>query len=165
MGNRSGDLRLCVGLIKIYGFVLMPNHIHLMWEQLAMNGKEFPTNSFEKFTAKAFVNNLKAGNDDNLKNYAVTATDRQYNIWLRDPLAIRVFSSEMAAQKLDYMHLNPMQSHWLLCNNPANYRFSSAIFYEQNRDDLVWLHILAKYSNGGRSRWEHRTTEAGRVFK
>ena len=46
------------GLVKIYGFVLMPNHIHLMWEQLKMNGKEFPKNSFEKFTAKRLVNKM-----------------------------------------------------------------------------------------------------------
>jgi len=37
----------------------------------------------------------------------IPASDRQYNIWLRDPLAINVFTREMAAQKLDYMHLNP----------------------------------------------------------
>ena len=80
----------------------MPNHIHIMWEQLSMNGKEFPKNSFEKFTAKTLVNNIKANNDTTLKNYAVTATDRQYNIWQRDPLAVMVFSREMAAQKLDY---------------------------------------------------------------
>ena len=89
--------------VKIYGYVIMPNHIHLMWEQRAMNGKEFPKNSFEKFTAKTSVSNMKASNDSNLKNYVVAATDRQYNIWLRDPLAIRVISREMAAQKLDYM--------------------------------------------------------------
>ena len=77
---------------------------------------------------------MKAGNDVNLTNYAVAATDRQYNIWLRDPLAIRVFSREMAAQKLDYMHLNPMQPHWLLCSSPADYRFSSAKFCKQNMD-------------------------------
>ena len=50
-----------------------------MWEQLVMNGKEFPKNSFEKFTAKTLVNNMKAKNDIALKNYAVTATDRKYN--------------------------------------------------------------------------------------
>ena len=33
-------------LVKIYGYVIMPNHIHLLWEQLTMNGKEFPKNSF-----------------------------------------------------------------------------------------------------------------------
>jgi putative transposase len=124
------------GLVKIYGYVIMPNHIHLMWEQLKMNGKESPKNSFEKFTAKTLVNNMKAVQDPALKNYAVTAVDRQYNIWLRDPLAIRIFNREMAAQKLDYMHLNPMQPHWLLCNNPADYGFSSAGFYEQNLDEF-----------------------------
>ena len=126
-------------LVKIYGYVIMPNHIHLMWEQLSMNSKEFPKNSFEKFTAKSLVNNMKANNDITFKNYEVTATDRQYNIWLRDPLAIMVFSREMAAQKLEYMHLNPMQPHWLLCTSPAAYRFSSAIFYEQNVDEFALL--------------------------
>ncbi len=100
---------------------MSPNHIHLMWEQLSMNGKEFPKNSFEKFTAKTLVKNMKADNDFALKNYAVTATDRQYNIWQRDPLAVKIVSREMAAQKLDYMHLKPMQPHWLLSTNPANY--------------------------------------------
>src|SRR5882762_6495792 len=41
-------------LVRIYGYVIMPNHIHLLWEQLKMNGKEFPKNSFEKFTAHSF---------------------------------------------------------------------------------------------------------------
>ena len=68
-------------LVKIYGYVIMPNHIHLMWEQLLMNGKELPKNSFEKFTAKILVNNMKAKNGIALKNFAVTATDRKYNIW------------------------------------------------------------------------------------
>jgi len=78
-------------------------------------------------------------NDIVLKNYVVTATDRQHNIWLRDPLAVKVFSRDMAAQKLEYMHLNPMQPHWLLCNSPAEYRFSSAKFYEQNEDEFGLL--------------------------
>lgn len=42
-------------LIEIYGYVIMPNHIHLLWQQLKMNGKEFFKNSFEKFTAKSLV--------------------------------------------------------------------------------------------------------------
>jgi putative transposase len=120
-------------LVKIYSYVIMPNHIHLMWEQLSMNGKEFPKNSFEKFTAKSFTNNMKLTNDLSLKNYAVSAPDRKYNIWLIDPLAIRITIREMAIQKLEYMHLNPLQPHWLLCNDPAKYRFSSSQFYEQNR--------------------------------
>lgn len=123
-------------LVKIYGYVIMPNHIHLMWEQLKMNGKEFPKNSFEKFTAKTFISKMKANNDIVLNDYGVKATDRVYNIWQRDPLAIRIISRAMAAQKLDYMHLNPMQPHWILCSSPADYGFSSAKFYEQNMDEF-----------------------------
>ena len=26
-------------LVRIYGYVIMPNHIHLLWEQLNLNGK------------------------------------------------------------------------------------------------------------------------------
>ena len=29
-------------LVYIYGYVVMPNHIHVLWEQLKMNGKETP---------------------------------------------------------------------------------------------------------------------------
>ncbi len=77
----------------------MPNHIHLMWEQLAMNGKEFPKNSFEKFTAKTLLANMKAGKDVALKNYAVKAPDRGHNIWPRDFLAIK-FSKRNGCTKV-----------------------------------------------------------------
>jgi len=132
-------------LVEIYGYVIMPNHIHLMWQQLKMNGKEFPKNSFEKFTAKTLVNQMKGQQDNELKNYAVNASDRKHNIWLRDPLAIWVFDREMAAQKLDYMparqchsggHLNPLQPHWALCSSPEDYMFSSAAFYEKGKDEF-----------------------------
>jgi REP element-mobilizing transposase RayT len=37
--------------IIVYGFVLMPNHLHLLWEMLAKNGREMPYASFNKATA------------------------------------------------------------------------------------------------------------------
>ncbi len=92
-------------LIKINGYLIMPNHIYLLWEQLCMNGKEFPENSFEKFTAKTLINKMKQMKDMALKNYVVTTTNRQQNIWLRNPLAIKVFSKEVAEQKLAYVRL------------------------------------------------------------
>ena len=82
---------------------------------------------------------MKSNNNAALKNYEVPARDRQHNIWLRDPLAIKVINREMAIQKLNYIHLNPLQSHWLLCTQPAEYRFSSALFYEQNLDEFGLL--------------------------
>ena len=42
-------------LITIYGFVLMPNHIHLIWKQNDRNGQEMPLSSFMKYTAKKLL--------------------------------------------------------------------------------------------------------------
>ncbi len=104
-----------------------------------MNGKELPKNSFEKFMAKSLVDKMKTAGDISLKNYIVSASDRQHNIWQRDPLAIYVFNLEMALQKLEYMHLNPMQQHWQLCKSTLEYRFSSANFYENGVDEFGLL--------------------------
>ena len=35
-------------LVRIYGNVIMSNHIHPMWVELKINGREFPKNSFKK---------------------------------------------------------------------------------------------------------------------
>jgi len=43
-----------------------------------MNGKEFPKNSFEKFTTRTLVDKMKHMKDSTLKIYVVTATDRQH---------------------------------------------------------------------------------------
>ena len=104
-----------------------------------MNGKELPKNSFEKFTAKTLLNIMQISKSAALKNYLIDATDRSFNIWQRDPLAVPLFNIAVVAQKLDYIHLNPMQPHWLLCRQPAEYRFSSATFYEQQTDEFGLL--------------------------
>ena len=37
--------------IQVYGFVIMPNHIHIIWELLDLNGKEMPHASLFKYTS------------------------------------------------------------------------------------------------------------------
>ena len=42
------------GLIDVFAFIIMPNHIHLIWRTNALNGKETAQGSFLKFTAHEF---------------------------------------------------------------------------------------------------------------
>ena len=133
-------------LIRIYGFVVMPNHIHLLWEQLKLNGKEFPKNSFEKFTTHRFRKKLQIENSSELNKFSVSACDRKYNFWQRDPLAVRIFSRDMASQKLTYMHNNPLQEHWQLASLPEEYSFSSAAFYENENDEFgILTHYIDRF--------------------
>ena len=53
--------KLCdEGFITVYGFVVMPNHIHIIWKQNKLNGKETPQGSFLKYTAHEFLKKCKA---------------------------------------------------------------------------------------------------------
>jgi len=64
-------------LVYIYGYVIMPNHIHVLWEQLKMNDKETPKESFEKYTDHVFLKQLKK-DGEKLNDYKTDQKDRNY---------------------------------------------------------------------------------------
>ena len=116
------------GKIDVYAFVIMPNHIHLIWRVKELNGKETAQGSFLKYTAHEFKKQLiKDGNS--LSNYLVNASNKKYEFWQRDSLAIHLFTEKVAYQKLDYLHHNPCAVHWQLVKDPVDYYYSSAGFY------------------------------------
>ncbi len=122
--------------INIYGFVIMPNHIHVAWEMISINGKEMPYASFNKYTSHQFLSDMRKSEPDLLKHYQELTSERKHRFWKRDALAIRLDSRAKAEQKIDYIHLNPLQSHWNLVTSPENYRWSSASFYEKGIDEF-----------------------------
>ena len=130
------------GKIKIYGYVIMPNHIHLLWQMLDLNGKESPAGSFAKFTVHQFKKMLTISNPLELEKYRVQKSDRAYNFWERDPLAIAMTMEASLLQRLAYIHRNPINPKWSLAILPEEYRWSSAKFYEFGIDEFG---ILSDY--------------------
>lgn len=127
------------GLLAVYAFVIMPNHIHLIWELKEMNGKESPAASFTKFTSHTIAKDLKQKNSELEAYFQVDEPDRKIRIWQRDPLAVLMDSLNKVEQKLEYIHLNPLQSHWNLSDRPEDYQWSSAEFYEKGVDRFGFL--------------------------
>ncbi|MEO6330571.1 MAG: hypothetical protein ABIO55_16670 [Ginsengibacter sp.] len=117
----------------------MPNHVHFIWQMLEMNGKEMPHVSFLKFTAHAFKKHLKLHNPKLLELFKVDAINKEYEFWQRDSLAFELMKKETILQKIDYIHYNPTAEHWKLCNEPADYKYSSAKFYETGIDEFGFL--------------------------
>ena len=126
-------------LIRVFGFVIMPNHLHLIWEMLAKNGREMPHASFNKAIGHLIINDLKLSHHRVLPFFKVEKKERQYRVWQRDPLAILMDDREKVEQKLEYIHLNPLQEKWSLVKRPEDYIWSSAKFYETEIDDLGFL--------------------------
>jgi hypothetical protein len=40
--------------------------------------------------------------------------------WQRDSIAIPLFTKEVAFQKLDYVHFNPLRGKWNLVKDPCD---------------------------------------------
>lgn len=130
------------GSIEVFAFVVMPNHIHLIWRINRLNGKETPQGSLLKFTAHTFKKMLLAKAPNELGKYAVLANNKEYEFWQRDSLATHLYTRAVAMQKLHYLHNNPMAKHWQLCSTPAEYEYSSAHFYEGQEKRFDFLKDL-----------------------
>ncbi|MGK7389905.1 MAG: transposase [Candidatus Cyclobacteriaceae bacterium M2_1C_046] len=132
--------------IIVYGYVIMPNHIHLLWELLEMNGKEKPHASFNKWTSSQFLKNIRNKNHVVLPYYVERTIERNHRFWIRDPLAVLMDSRRKFECTLDYIHCNPLQVKWNLVTKPENYRWSSAAFYEKGSDEFgIVTHYSERY--------------------
>ena len=130
-------------LISVYAFVIMPNHIHLIWSQHGMNGKETPKGSLLKYTAHIFLEHLKAMGKSEL--YIVKAANKKHEIWQTDSLGIEIYNKKIAHQKLNYIHFNPVSGKWQLSKNDLDYYYSSARFYETGIDEFGFLKNLFEH--------------------
>jgi putative transposase len=128
------------GKIDVFAFIIMPNHIHLIWRINELNGKETPQGSFLKNTAHEFRKMREK--EGGLKNYAVFKPNKAHEFWQRDSLAIELYTEKVAYQKLDYIHENPLQEHWQLVNNEVDYFYSSAKFYLTGIKDFDFIKDL-----------------------
>lgn len=123
--------------IRLNAFVVMNNHIHLIWQPLAGQTLTSIQLSFMKFTAQQIKFILEKNNPALLEQCRVNKTDRQYQIWKRKPLSIELSSDKVFFQKFDYIHYNPVNAG--LCSYPEEYHYSSAFYYEKGIDKFNML--------------------------
>lgn len=121
----------------IYGFVIMTNHIHLIWQMQAGIKRSNLQRDFLKFTAQELKRDLQKNHPQVLSHFSVNAKDRDYQFWERNPLSIEIWSEKVLKQKLKYLHENPVRSG--LCKFAEEYKYSSALFYKTGIDNWGFL--------------------------
>ena len=121
---------------KIHAFVIMPNHVHILWSPLAVDYDIAA--SFKSFTASMFRRYLFKNNKLKLNLYISTQSDREYNFWKRRSKSIEMMNRIIVAQKIDYIHNNPLQEKWKLVTFPEEY-YSSASYYLKGKTDFNFL--------------------------
>lgn len=126
------------------GYVLMPNHLHLLVYFKRKNQLSNLMRDFKKFTSGEIRRLVEAENrSELLEKLRFEKREQKFKLWQDRFDDVFIKSREMAATKIEYMHLNPLQAHWSLAVRPELYPYSSASFYELGlKSDLPIVHYM-----------------------
>lgn len=126
--------------ISILGYVIMPNHLHLLLFFQKENKLSDALRDFKKFTATQLRKSIETeGNFKLLEKLRATDGKQVFRIWQERFDDVWIGNKKLLETKLAYIHTNPLQEHWELVNSPEEYIFSSASFYEGQPENLVVL--------------------------
>ena len=123
--------------VILYGFVIMDNHIHLIWKPTKLYSLKHTQLSFMKFTAQKIKRDLEIHHPKVLSKFLVDLKDRTYQFWQRNALCVDLYNIKSSIEKLNYIHNNPVKAG--LCLAPLDYKFSSAKFYNELSDEFNFL--------------------------
>jgi len=122
--------------VRVYAFVVMPNHFHLLWQVTGDQTLSRIQLRMMKFVAQQIKFDLLDHHPNVLERFKVQRNDRDYQFFKERPLSIPLFTDAVVSQKMEYIHRNPVQPKWRLSDTPEAYPWSSAVFYLSA--DLHW---------------------------
>ena len=131
---------------KIYncGYVIMPNHLHLL--VYTANGEEIinriigETKRFMAYEIVKRLKELKRTELITLLRDTVTphekAKGKNHNVFRPSADIKEIVTEKFIRQKLNYMHKNPVSGKWNLVENYLDYIHSSARFYDLEEEGI-----------------------------
>ncbi len=137
-----------LGHFELYGFVIMPNHVHFIIKCLDGHRPSDFVRDYKKTTASLILRQFEAEDrEEVLEQLAQVVADRhdqQFAVWEPEYQAKNIFTPKFLRQKLNYIHNNPLQPHWQLAQRPEDYVWSSARFYADAGRALIPLNDARK---------------------
>lgn len=129
---------------KLLGYVLMPEHLHLISLPVGERNISDIMRSFKSYTAKEILEELRREGKRRLlgsfANQAKRGRNQQHQVWMHGFADKNVFCKEFFLQKLDYMHSNPVKRG--LVESPTDYKYSSARNYLLGDQSVIEIDFL-----------------------
>jgi REP element-mobilizing transposase RayT len=129
------------GLI-IYGYVIVPNHIHLIiWNK--ENEIMDIIRDFKRYTAKKILILMKKYQQKHILNLMENAgnkIEQQHQVWEHNNYPEIIETEKFFLQKLNYIHNNPVKRGFV--KKPEDWIYSSARNYVLNDDSMLTLDEL-----------------------
>jgi REP element-mobilizing transposase RayT len=122
----------------------MSNHVHLITEA---SDPQIPLSDilrdFKKFTSKTILYEIEHGGYESRREWMLhrftyrghnPSGNRQYQFWQSDNHPIILYTLPVIAQKIGYIHANPVKEGWVeqaehyLYSSASNYAIGTGIF-------------------------------------
>ena len=115
--------------LKIYAYVILENHLHLIAQSDDI-AKDIAR--FKSFTARKIIELLKSKNVktilDQLQFYKKAhKIDREFQLWQEGIKPKLIQGEQMMRDRIDYIHNNPVKRGYV--DEPHHWRYSSARDY------------------------------------
>ena len=115
--------------LKIYAYVILENHIHLIAHSARLDRD---IARFKSYTAKRMINYLAQHKINSILEQLAFykkahKDDRAYQFWQEGVHPQLIQGEEMMCQKVEYIHYNPVRRGYV--DKPEHWRYSSARNY------------------------------------
>ena len=136
------------GLV-VHAWVIMSNHLHLIVSTAQDGHLPNIMRDFKKFTSVSLARAIEANPQESRKQWLLRAfagaakqnlKHEKYQVWQEGYHPIELTDSERTAQRLKYLHKNPVRAGWVL--RPEDYLYSSAAVYSGIGDVRLSLDML-----------------------
>lgn len=118
--------------LKLYCYCIMPSHVHLIC--YSKDGSiSNVLRDMKSFTANAIIEAIKNNIQESRREWMLeqfklhgskSPQQQKMQFWKHDNHAFHLYSNEMIAQKVNYIHNNPVEVGFV--NNSYEWRLSSA---------------------------------------
>ena len=136
-------------VLAIYGWCLMPSHLHMIVSAEGSYALSEILRDFKKFTSKEIVKQIEEEPESRrewmLEYFFKTGRKlkriKENKFWQDGNLAKEIYGNRFLEEKLDYIHHNPVEE--MIVSKPEEYLFSSARDYA-GLDGLLNIQLISK---------------------
>ena len=153
--------------LELFAYCFMPNHVHMLFRSTLGNPSGL-IRDIKSYTSKQLINAIKENPRESRKEYLLAmfkkaaiekSNGKDYQLWRHDNQPIEVFSSRFIKQKVNYIHMNPVNEGLVTC--AVYWKYSSARNYAGDQTvleiDLMdsiegWL-LVEWHERDARANW------------
>ena len=133
--------------MEIYGYCIMPSHIHLIFRS-SLGDPSGLMRDFKDFTSRKMLKLIAENPQESRKDWLLwmfeKAGKKNSNVeksqfWQQNNQPIEIWSLKVFEQKLNYIHNNPVETGFV--TDPVDWKYSSARNYGNNDQTVLEIDL------------------------